>query len=99
MKRRNIKKCFTNISKESFAAIQDFSEITKKFLTNKGYINSGDIMLTKGRNIITDEEESVKVFNNYYVNIVERSCDRKPIHMVHDNRIGNITLAIELITK
>ena len=28
-------------------------------------------MLTKGRNIIADGEELVKVFNNHYINIVE----------------------------
>ena len=34
-------------------------------------------MLTNGRNIKTENEESVNVFNNHYIITVENSCNRK----------------------
>ena len=48
-------------------------------------------MITNASNIITDEEELVKVLNNHCINIVENSCGRKPFHTARDNNIDNIT--------
>ena len=56
-------------------------------------------MLTNGKNIVTNEKQLVKVFNNHYINIVENSCSRKPMHISCDNNIGNINLAIKVITS
>ena len=49
-------------------------------------------MFPNGRNITTDGEEVVKVFNNQYVNNVEKSCRRKPDHIARDNNYEAIEL-------
>ena len=56
-------------------------------------------ILSSCRNIITDEKELVKVFNNHYINIVKNSYGKETMHIARDNNIDNINLAIELITK
>ena len=56
-------------------------------------------MLTNGKNILTNEKQLAKVFNNHYINIVENFCSRKPMHISYDNNIGNITLAFEVTSS
>ena len=51
-------------------------------MTNKGMIASNNITLTEGKNVITDEYKISQTFNKHYINIVEKSCGKKP------NKIG-----------
>ena len=54
-----------------------FSNFIRPFLVNKGSLNSSEIMLRKGKKIITDTKEIVQVLNGHYINIAERSCWEK----------------------
>ena len=47
-------------------------------MTNKGMIASNDIILTDGKNVITNEYEISQTFNKHYINIVEKNCGNKP---------------------
>ena len=98
LRRKSIKKYFTNISKQSIVTNANFWKVLKPSLTKQDHINSGDIILSNGRNIITDEEELVKVFHNHYINIVKSTCCEETMHIARDTNIDNITLAIEVIT-
>ena len=50
----------------------------KQFLTNKGFIGNNDITLIHKNKIISDEKQLTKLFNNYYINIVEKSSGTEP---------------------
>ena len=62
-----------------------FSKLYNLYVIAQHITNTVEIMLPNGRNITTDGEEVVKVFNNQYVNNVEKSCRRKPDHIARDN--------------
>ena len=47
-------------------------------MTNKGCLEESDIMLRDDEKMITDEKKLVQLFNDHYINIVERSCGFKP---------------------
>ena len=47
---------------------KSFWNFTKPFLTNKSVIVNDDVTL-----IIADESQLTKLFNSYYINIVEKS--------------------------
>ena len=49
----------------------------KSSLKKKGHINSGDIILTNGKNILTYEGQLVKVFNNHYISIVSHDINNR----------------------
>ena len=49
----------------------------KPFLTNKGFTGNNDITLIHQNKIISDEKQLTKLFNSYYINIVEKSSDTK----------------------
>ena len=45
----------------------------KPFLTNKEFLENKVITLIEGKKIITSDRELAKTFNEYYINIVEKS--------------------------
>ena len=47
-------------------------------MANKSMTTSNDITLTQGKKFITDEYEISKTFNKHCINIVKKSCRKKP---------------------
>ena len=64
LRRQSIKKYFTNNSRQSIVT-NNFWKVMKPFLINNDHINSGNIMLTYGRNIITNDKQLMKVCNSF----------------------------------
>ena len=50
----------------------------KPFLTNKGCVSDDFISIEKGGELISNEKELVEIFNENYINIVEKSSGKKP---------------------
>ena len=50
----------------------------KPFLTNKGCLDNGDVMLRGDNEMITDDRRLAKLFNEHDINIIEWSSDLKP---------------------
>ena len=55
-----------------------FWSTVKPFLTNKGCISNDFISAEKDRGLIINEKELMKLFNQNYTNIVEKSAGKKP---------------------
>ena len=56
-------------------------------------------MLQDKGNIVSDESVLVKTFNELYVNIVEKSCGKKPTDISQEYGDVSDTEAIRLICK
>ena len=54
-------------------------------------------MLIQDKNIISNENELVKVFNKHYIDITEKSGGQKPTNIAKKNCIDNGWQAVELI--
>ena len=78
IRRKSIKHYFSSITSNGIIANKNFWKAIKPFLTNKGCLENSDIMLRDDEKMITDEKKLVQLFNDHYVNIVERSCGFKP---------------------
>ena len=57
---------------------KDFWNLVKSFLSNKGGLSDSNITLVKGEKMITDDAELTEVFNDHYINIVQKSSGKKP---------------------
>ena len=55
-----------------------------KRITESSTGSSSDISLVKNENIVTDDKELTEIFNDHYVNIVEKSSGKKPISLAKD---------------
>ena len=58
-----------------------------------------EIMLTEKHKIVTEEKELVRIFNDHYINIVERSCGTKPTNVAKEQEIEDNKKAVEVICK
>ena len=80
-----IKQYFSNITSKGIVTNREFWKAMKPFLTNKGCLDNCDIMLRGDNKMITDDKRSAKLFNEYCINIVERSSGLKPEKIVYHN--------------
>ena len=78
IRRKSIKHYFSNIASNEIITNKNFWKAIKPFLTNKSCLENNDIMLRDDEKMITDEKKLVQLFNDHYINIVERSCGFKP---------------------
>ena len=74
-------------------------ENKKPFLTNKRNLENPEVMLQHTGNIVLTESVLAKIFNKHYVNIVERSCRKKPTNISQEYDDMSDTEAIHLIYK
>ena len=82
IRKKSIKRYMDKISEKGIQTNKSFWNFIKPFMTNKGMIASNNITLIEGKNVITDEYKISQTFNRHYINIVEKSCGKKP------NKIG-----------
>ena len=93
-RRKCIKEYFHDIS-NNIVTNKNFWNFIRPFLVNKDLLNSSQIMLRNKKKIVTDNREIVQVLNDHYINIVEKSCGKKPTsaakqsHLTDDIKIVN----------
>ena len=70
---------FKEATKDWILSNKKFCRTVKHFLANKGCISNDFISVVKdGGDLISNEKELVKIFNQNYINIVENSSGKKP---------------------
>ena len=67
---------------------KEFWKTIKPFLTNKGCLENSEIMLINDDEMVTDDKTLAKIFNEHYINIVERSSGLKPEKKKFDNSLN-----------
>ena len=77
LRRKCMKNCLKKLTVKSLTTNKSFWKFIKPFLTNKGFIGNNDITLIHKNKIISDEKQLTKLFNSYYINIVEKSSGTK----------------------
>ena len=67
----NKKSYFQKVREKGFANNKAYWNTIKPFLTNKGFLTSDSVSLTKENETITDKKTITHSFNTHYVNIVK----------------------------
>lgn len=78
LRKKAIRNHFKSTTSNGLVSKQDFWNLIKPFLFNNGRLHGNDITLVNEDRIITDDKELVEVFNDHYINIVEKSPGKKP---------------------
>ena len=76
---------------------KEFWDLVKPFLSNKGGLTSSDISLVKNDTVVTDDQELTEILNDHYVNIVEKSSDKKPANLAEYTGISDDRQIVRLI--
>ena len=76
-----------------------FWNLVKPFLSNTGGLGSNDISLIKDNEIITDDQKLTEIFNDFYINIVEKSSGTKPCNIADTAAIDDDRQIVGLILE
>ena len=101
LRKKSIKLYFSKITQNGIVINKKFWKVIKPFLTNKSCIDGNEISIVNGDEIISDEKELVKTFNEHYINIVERSCGVKSQNLFQEGTSAHLidTVKIGIIEK
>ena len=72
LRRKCMKNYLKKLTEKDLTTNKSFWKFMRPFLTNKGFIGNNDITLIHKNKIISDEKQLTKLFNSYYINIVEK---------------------------
>ena len=99
IRRKAMKNHFKKATKNGTMSNKEFWDLVKPFLSNKGGLASSDISLVKNDTVITDDQELTEIFNEHYVNIVEKSSGKKPNSIAKDVGISDDRQIVRLILE
>ena len=97
IRKKSIRNYFNKIANRNILTNRNFWKISKPFLSNKGHLENVDIMLNHNNRIICNNHELVKIFNEHYINIIEKSGGEKPTNITEEYSFDNDKKAIEII--
>ena len=99
LRKKAIKTYFKNITNSGIVENKTFWQTVKPFITNKSGITNNTIMLQQNNSIITDEKELTTIFNDHYINIVEKSSGIKPNSIIYEDAKNKEVVIMNIITK
>ncbi len=81
MRKKAIKQHFKKATAKDLISNHEFWNLVKPFLSNKGGLEGDDISLVHNNQIVTDDYQLTEIFNNHYINIVEKTSGQKPFNI------------------
>ena len=88
---------FEEATKSDPMSSTDFWDLVQPFISNKGGPVSSDIPIARNDTIVTDDQELKEIFNDHYVNIIEKSSGKKPSSLASDAGISDDHQIVSLI--
>ena len=99
LRRKAIKQHFKKATENGLVSNRAFWNLVKPFLSNKGGLASNDISLIKNNEIVTDDQKLTEIFNDHYINIVEKSSGTKPCNIADTVAIDDDRQIVSLILE
>ena len=79
--------------------IKNFGISLNLFFRTRGGLENSDIFLVHNNAIVTDEQELTEIFNDHYINLVEKSSGKKPTCLANDTGISDDRQIVRLIIE
>ena len=98
LRKKAIKTHFKNITDSVIIENKKFWQTMKPFITNKSGISNNSIMIIENDSLVTDDKKLATVFNDYYINIIEKSSGIKPNFINYGDNINKKEI-VENIVK
>ena len=95
LRREAIKHDVKRATSNGLLSNREFWNFFKPYFTNKGGLTNNDIMLFEKGKLVTEEEDIVEIFNDHYINIVEKTSGLKPKDV--RNEIGKNRTNTEIV--
>ena len=89
IRKKSIRNYFNKIASGNIVTNRNFWKIIKCFLSNESHLENVDIMLNHNNKIICNDHELVKVFNEHYINTIEKSGGEEPTNITKEYSFHN----------
>ena len=89
IRKESIRNYFNKLANGNIVTNRNFWKIIKPFLSNKGYLENIDIMLSHNNKIVCNYLELVKVCNEHFIEIIEKSGGEKPTNITEEYSFDN----------
>ena len=89
IRKESIRNYFNKLANGNIVTNRNFWKIIKPFLSNKGYLENIDIMLSHNNKIVCNDLELVKVCNEHFIDIIEKSGGEKPTNITEEYSFDN----------
>ena len=99
LRKKAIKQHFKQATENGLVSNRAFWNLVKPFLSNKGGLAGSDISLVKNNEIVTDDQQLTEIFNDHYINIVEKSSGVKPCNIADTVATDDYRQIIRLILE
>ena len=99
LRRKAIKQHLKKATENGLVSNRAFWNLVKPFLSNKGGLASNDIALVKDNEIVTDDQKLTEIFNDHYINIVEKSSGTKPCNIADTAAVNDDRQIVRLILE
>ena len=81
LKRNAIRQNFTKATQNGTMSRNDFYKLISPYMTNKGGLQTNDIILLENNHMYVDDKDVANIFVNHYTNIVENTTGVKPVNI------------------
>ena len=99
LRKKAIKNYFRKVTDNGIMDNKNVWDMVKPFVTNKSGLTSHDIMIIHNDSLITDEKELTELFNEQYINIVEKSSGIKPSCLSNIKEKNNEEIISSILKK
>ena len=79
--------------------IKNFGILSNLLFRRGGGLETSDIFLVHNNAIVTDEQQLTEIFNDHYINLVEKSSGKKPTSLANDTGISDDRQIVRLISE
>ena len=98
LRKKAVKTHFKNITDSGIIEKKKFWQTIKPFITKKSEISNNSIMIIENDSLVTDDKKLATIFNDYYINIIEKSSGIKPNFINYGDNINKKEI-VENIVK
>ena len=99
LRKKAIKQHIRKVTDSGIVENKTFWEVIKPFITNKIVLSNNNITLIQNNSVITDDKELTSLFNDHYINIVEKTTTVKPFCISDGNFNNKEELIFDIINR
>ena len=99
LRKKAIKQHIRKVTDSGIIENKNFWEIIKPFITNKNGLSNNNITLIHNNSVIMDDKELTSLFNDHYINVVEKTTGVKPFCISDGNFKNKNELICDIISR
>ena len=99
LRKKAIKQHIRKVTDSGITEDKKHWKVIKPFITNKNGLSNNNITLIHNNSVITDDKELTSLFNDHYINVVEKTTGVKPFCISYGNFKNKNEFICDIISR